>query len=247
MFDSLSDRLNTTLTDLRSRGRLSEEDVATAMREIRLALLEADVNFKVVREFVAKVRERAVGEGVLTGLNPGQQVIKIVNEELAALMGTGDAKLAFRSSPPPSILMAGLQGSGKTTTSASSRSCFASRAASPRWWPCDVYRPAAIEQLKTVGAQVGVPVFDHGTDVDPVEIADAGRAAGAPAGPRRRDRRHRRPPARRRRADGRAGARSATRSSPTQTLLVLDAMTGQDAVNVAEAFREQVRVRRRRA
>ena len=105
MFDSLSDRLNTTLTDLRSRGRLSEEDVAAAMREIRLALLEADVNFKVVREFVAKVRERAVGEGVLTGLNPGQQVIKIVNEELAALMGTGAAKLAFRSSPSV-ILMA---------------------------------------------------------------------------------------------------------------------------------------------
>ena len=134
MFDSLSDRLNATLTDLRSRGRLSEEDVATAMREIRLALLEADVNFKVVREFVAKVRERAVGEGVLTGLNPGQQVIKIVNEELAALMGTGAAKLAFRSSPSV-ILMAGLQGSGKTTTSGKLAKLLAKQGRKPRWWP----------------------------------------------------------------------------------------------------------------
>ena len=137
MFDSLSDRLNATLTDLRSRGRLSEEDVAVAMREIRLALLEADVNFKVVREFVAKVRERAVGEGVLTGLNPGQQVIKIVNEELAALMGTDNAKLHLRSSPAV-ILMAGLQGSGKTTTSGKLAKRLAKQGKKPALVACDV-------------------------------------------------------------------------------------------------------------
>jgi signal recognition particle subunit SRP54 len=238
VFDSLSDRLNATLTDLRSRGRLSEEDVATAMREIRLALLEADVNFKVVREFVAKVRERAVGEGVLTGLNPGQQVIKIVNEELAALMGTGAAKLAFRSSPSV-ILMAGLQGSGKTTTSGKLAKLLAKQGRKPALVACDVYRPAAIEQLKTVGGQVGVPVFDRGTDVDPVEIATWGVQQARQQG---RDtvivdtagRLH---------VDDdlmRELVRIRDAVKPDTTLLVLDSMTGQDAVNVAETFREQV-------
>ena len=145
MFDSLSDRLNATLTDLRSRGRLSEEDVAAAMREIRLALLEADVNFKVVREFVAKVRERAVGEGVLTGLNPGQQVIKIVNEELAALMGTGAAKLAVPLQPvrDPDGRPAGL---GQDDDQRQAREAARpSRVASPRWWraTCTVRPPSS--------------------------------------------------------------------------------------------------------
>jgi signal recognition particle subunit SRP54 len=238
MFDSLSDRLNTTLTDLRSRGRLSEDDVAAAMREIRLALLEADVNFKVVREFVAKVRERAVGEGVLTGLNPGQQVIKIVNEELAALMGTGNEKLAFRSSPSV-ILMAGLQGSGKTTTSGKLAKLLEKQGRKPALVACDVYRPAAIEQLKTVGAQVGAPVFDRGTEVDPVEIAIWGVQQARSQG---RDtvivdtagRLH---------VDDDLMAelvRIRDAVKPDTTLLVLDSMTGQDAVNVAETFRTQV-------
>ena len=242
MFDCLSDRLNSTLTDLRSRGRLSEEDVAAAMREIRLALLEADVNFKVVSEFVAKVRERAVGEGVLTSLNPGQQVIKIVDEELAALMGTGNAKLAFRSSPSV-ILMAGLQGSGKTTTSGKLAKLLEKQGRKPALVACDVYRPAAIEQLKTVGAQVGVPVFDRGTDVDPVEIATWGVQQARQQG---RDtvivdtagRLH---------VDDDLMAelvRIRDAVKPDTTLLVLDAMTGQDAVNVAETFRDAGRVRR---
>jgi len=238
MFDSLSDRLNATLTDLRSRGRLSEEDVAVAMREIRLALLEADVNFKVVREFVAKVRDRAVGEGVLTGLNPGQQVIKIVNEELAALMGTDNAKLQLRSSPAV-ILMAGLQGSGKTTTSGKLAKLLAKQGKKPALVACDVYRPAAVDQLKTVGGQVGVPVFDRGTDLDPVEIATWGVQQARQQG---RDtvivdtagRLH---------VDEdlmRELVRMRDAVKPDATLLVLDSMTGQDAVNVAETFRDRV-------
>jgi signal recognition particle subunit SRP54 len=239
MFDTLSDRLAATLGDLRSRGRLTEEDVARAMREIRLALLEADVNFKVVKTFVDAVRARAVGEGVLTGLNAPQQVIKIVNEELTALMGTGSAKLTFASQPPTVILMAGLQGSGKTTTSAKLASLLMKQGKKPALVACDVYRPAAIDQLKTVGAQVGVPVFERGTDEDPVDIAQWG--------------------VRQARAQGRdvvivdtAGrlhvdedlmgelVRIRDAISPHNVLLVLDSMTGQDAVNVAETFRDRV-------
>jgi signal recognition particle subunit SRP54 len=239
MFDSLSDRLQSTLGELRSHGRLTEEDVTRAMREIRLALLEADVNFKVVKEFVAKVRERAVGEGVLTGLNAAQQVIKIVNEELTALMGTGSAKLTFSSSGPTVILMAGLQGSGKTTTTAKLAALLAKQGKKPALVACDVYRPAAIDQLRTVGAQVGVPVFERGTEEDPVDIAQWG--------------------VRQAQSQGRdvvivdtAGrlhvdedlmgelVRIKDAIRPHNVLLVLDSMTGQDAVNVAETFRERV-------
>jgi signal recognition particle subunit SRP54 len=239
VFDSLSDRLTATLGDLRGRGKLTEEDVDRAMREIRLALLEADVNFKVVREFVSKVRERAVGEGVLTGLNPGQQVVKIVNEELTALMGTGSSKLAFSNSGPTVILMAGLQGSGKTTATGKLAMLLAKQGKKPALVACDVYRPAAVEQLKTVGGQAGVPVFDRGTDADPVEIARWGVDSARQQG---RDvvivdtagRLH---------VDEELMAelvriRDAIR--PHDVLLVLDAMTGQDAVNVAETFRDRV-------
>ncbi len=239
MFDSLSDRLTSALGDLRSRGKLTEEDVQRAMREIRLALLEADVNFRVVRDFVAKVRERAVGEGVLTGLNPGQQVVKIVNEELTALMGTGSAKLSFASHGATVILMAGLQGSGKTTASGKLAMLLAKQGKKPALVACDVYRPAAVDQLKTLGAQVGVPVFDRGTDTDPVEIAKWGVEAARQQG---RDvvivdtagRLH---------VDDDLMAelvRIRDAVKPHDVLLVLDAMTGQDAVNVAETFRERV-------
>ena len=236
MFDTLSERLGSALGDLRRKGRLDEESVSRAMREIRLALLEADVNFKVVRDFVAKVRERAVGEGVLTGLNPGQQVIKIVNEELAALMGTGVAKLQLRSTPAV-ILMAGLQGSGKTTTSGKLAKLLAKQGKKPALVACDVYRPAAVDQLKTVGSQVGVPVFDRGTDADPVEIA--GWALDQAKAERRDvlivD------------TAGRLHidtdlmeelTKIRKRIQPHDVLLVVDAMTGQDAVGVAESFAE---------
>jgi signal recognition particle subunit SRP54 len=239
VFDSLSDRLTSALGDLRSRGKLTEEDVQRAMREIRLALLEADVNFRVVRDFVAKVRERAVGEGVLTGLNPGQQVVKIVNEELTALMGTGSAKLTFASHGATVILMAGLQGSGKTTASGKLAMLLSKQGKKPALVACDVYRPAAVDQLRTLGAQVGVPVFDRGTDADPVEIAKWGVEAARQQG---RDvvivdtagRLH---------VDDDLMAelvRIRDAVKPHDVLLVLDAMTGQDAVNVAETFRERV-------
>jgi signal recognition particle subunit SRP54 len=239
MFESLSDRLTATLGDLRSHGRLSEDDVSRAMREIRLALLEADVNFRVVRDFVATVRERATGEEVLTGLNPAQQVVKIVDEELTKLMGAGSSKLVFASRPPTVILMAGLQGSGKTTTCAKLARLLAKDGKKPALVACDVYRPAAVDQLKTVGGQVGVPVFERGTSVDPVEIARWGVEQAAGQG---RDvvivdtagRLH---------VDAELMdelVRIKQAVKPQNVLLVLDAMTGQDAVNVAEAFRERV-------
>ena len=241
MFDQLADRLNATLTGLRSRGRLSEDDTRAALREIRLALLEADVNFSVVKSFIATLRERLVDSEVAESLSPGQQVVKIVDEELTALLGTGQAKLSFSPHSPTVILMAGLQGSGKTTTSAKLAKLLVKQGKKPALVACDVYRPAAIKQLQTVGAQVGVPVYDRGTDADPVEIARWGVEQA--------------------RAQGRdvvivdtAGrlhidealmtelASIAKTVRPTDTLLVLDAMTGQDAVNVAESFRDRLSV-----
>ena len=239
MFDSLSDRLTSTLGDLRSRGRLSEDDVRRAMREIRLALLEADVNFRVVKDFVAAVRERAEGSEVSESLTPGQQVVKIVDDELTKLMGTGAASLRFSSSPPTVILMAGLQGSGKTTTCAKLARLLVKDGKKPALVACDVYRPAAVQQLKTVGAQVGVPVFEQGTDADPVEIAQWGVRQARQQG---RDvvivdtagRLH----VDEQLMDELVRIRQATR--PDDVLLVLDSMTGQDAVNVAETFKERV-------
>src|SRR5215211_1719125 len=182
MFDQLSDRLQETLSGVRSRGKLSEADVDRAMREIRLALLEADVNFKVVKQFTSQVRERCIGEGVLESLNPGQQVVKVVNEELAALMGGASRDLAFASSGPTVILMAGLQGSGKTTACAKLAKLLGDDRKKVGLAACDTQRPAAVEQLATIRK----------------------------------------------------------RTKPHDILLVLDAMTGQDAVNVAESFAERV-------
>jgi signal recognition particle subunit SRP54 len=237
MFDLLSDKLQATLSDVRSRGKLSEADVDRAMREIRLALLEADVNFKVVKEFTATVKERSLGGEVMESLNPGQQVVKIVNEELTALMGGAGRDLALASSGPTVVLMAGLQGSGKTTACAKLAKHLADGGRDVALAACDVYRPAAVEQLVTVGGRAGAHVYQQGTDRDPVDIAewalDQARSDGRDAlivdtsGRLHVDREL---------MDELAKIKK--RIKPHDVLLVVDAMTGQDAVNVAEQFAE---------
>ena len=169
-FEGLAEKLNQAFKKLRSKGKLSENDVKEAMREVRLALLEADVNYKVAKDFVKNVTEKAVGEEVLSSLTPAQQVIKIVRDELTELMGSTDSRINFSSKLPTIIMMCGLQGSGKTTHSAKLARMFRKQGKLPLLVACDVYRPAAIEQLKVVGAQVDTPVFEMGT-ISPVEIA----------------------------------------------------------------------------
>jgi signal recognition particle subunit SRP54 len=239
MFDQLSDRLQATLSDVRSRGKLTEADVDAAMREIRLALLEADVNFKVVKSFTAQVKERCLGAGVLDSLNPGQQVVKIVNEELAALMGGASREIAFASSGTTVILLAGLQGSGKTTACAKLAKLLAKDGRSVALAACDTQRPAAVDQLVTVGERAGATVYEQGTERDPVEIAEWALAQARAqskdvlivdtAGRLHIDEEL---------MDQLAAIRK--RTNPHDVLLVLDAMTGQDAVNVADAFAERV-------
>ena len=239
-FESLSEKLNETFKRLRGKGRLTEADVKEGMREVRLALLEADVSYKVVKDFVAKVTERAIGSDVLDSLTPAQQVIKIVNEELIALMGSETSKLASAPHPPTVVMMVGLNGAGKTTTTAKlgglMRRQFGKR---PLLVGCDVYRPAAIEQLKVVGGQLDLPVFEEGQG-DPIEIA-----------------RHAIRHARDHGNDivfldtaGRLHVdevlmdelkRMKEAVQPTEILLVVDAMTGQDAVNAASAFDQALR------
>jgi signal recognition particle subunit SRP54 len=238
VFDQLSDRLQSTLSEVRSRGKLSEADVDRAMREIRLALLEADVNFKVVKSFTADVKERCLGAGVLDSLDPGQQVVKIVNEELAKLMGGAGRDLAFASSGTTTILMAGLQGSGKTTACAKLAKHLAKDGHTPALAACDTQRPAAVEQLVTVGRRAGVPVYQKGTDPDPVEIAEwaLNRARAEQrdvlivdtAGRLHIDEEL---------MDELALIKNTIK--PHDVLLVLDSMTGQDAVNVADEFAER--------
>ena len=237
MFDQLSDRLQSTLSDVRSRGKLSESDIDSAMRDIRLALLEADVNFKVVKAFTKTLKERCLGAEVMDSLDPGQQVVKIVNEELADLMGGEGVDLAVANSGPTVILMAGLQGSGKTTACAKLASYFKKQRKDVALAACDVYRPAAVEQLVTMGGRAGAHVYEKGTDADPVDIATWAL-----------DR------AREERRDvliidtaGRLHidqdlmkelSRIRDKTKPDDVLLVVDAMTGQDAVGVAESFAE---------
>src|SRR5918999_5106626 len=238
MFDTLSERLQSALGDVRSRGKLTEDDVNKAMRQIRLALLEADVNFQVVKQFTGQVKERALGQEVLESLNPGQQVVKIVDEELTALMGGAGRDLVFPSKPPTVVLMAGLQGSGKTTACAKlARHLREEHGSDVALAACDVYRPAAVEQLVKLGAQVGATVYEQGTGRDPVDIAEWALDQA--------------------RRDGRDAlivdtsgrlhvdeelmgelAKIRKRTKPHNVLLVVDAMTGQDAVNVAERFAE---------
>src|SRR5213082_3676099 len=173
MFDSLAEKLQATLADVRGRGTLTEDDVSAAMREIRLALLEADVDFKVVKGFTNAVRERALGADVIGQLNPGQQVVKIVSDELTELMGGAARDLSFSPRPPTVVLMAGLQGSGKTTASAKlARYLMNEHDSSVALAACDVYRPAAVEQLVKVGGEAGATVYEQGADRDPREIAD---------------------------------------------------------------------------
>jgi signal recognition particle subunit SRP54 len=240
VFDALGEKLQETLSDVRGRGALTEEDIGKAMREIRLALLEADVNFKVVKSFTETVRERAVGSGVLDQLNPGQQVVKIVREELASLMGGTSAQVTFSPRPPTVIVMAGLQGSGKTTATAKlARYLREQHGSSVAVAACDVYRPAAVDQLVTVGGQAGAEVYERGTDTDPVTIArwalDRAKMDGKDvlivdtAGRLHVDEKL---------MDELKEIRKAVK--PTQILLVVDAMTGQDAVAVAEQFAEAV-------
>src|SRR5918996_228088 len=172
MFDVLAEKLQATLSDVRARGTLTEDDINKAMREIRLALLEADVNFKVVKQFTATVKERALGVELTKQLNPGQQVVKIVNEELTALMGGSSAGLTFSPRPPTVVLMAGLQGSGKTTATAKlAKHLRDQNGSSVAVAACDVYRPAAVEQLVKVGVQAGATIYEQGTDKDPRDIA----------------------------------------------------------------------------
>ena len=238
MFDTLSERLQGALADVRGRGKLSEDDIAKAMRQVRLALLEADVNFQVVKRFTASVKERALGVEVLESLNPAQQVVKVVNDELTELMGGSARDLAFAPRPPTVILMAGLQGSGKTTACAKlARHLREERGLDVALAACDVYRPAAVDQLVTVGEQAGATVYEQGTGRDPVDIAEWALARARAEG---RDvlivdtsgRLH---------VDEALMAELAAikkRTKPHNVLLVVDAMTGQDAVNVAERFAE---------
>jgi signal recognition particle subunit SRP54 len=238
VFDTLSDRLQGALGDLRKRGTLDEDSISRAMREIRLALLEADVNLEVVKEFTARVRERAMGQDVLKSVTPGQQVVKIVHDELTALMGTGDSRIVFASKQPTVILLAGLQGSGKTTAAAKLALLLRKEGKQPALVAADLQRPAAIAQLEQLGRQIQVPVYSEERR-DPVAAVRAGLAGAHADG-----------------ADAvvldTAGrlhvdqelmdelARVRKESKPHNVLLVLDSMTGQEAVRVAQSFQEHV-------
>jgi signal recognition particle subunit SRP54 len=236
MFDALSDRLQAALDDVRSRGKLTEDDISKAMRQVRLALLEADVNFKVVKQFTDAVKERALGQDVLESLNPGQQVVKIVSDELAEVMGGAGRDLAFAKPGPTVILMAGLQGSGKTTACAKlARHLREEHGMDVALAACDVYRPAAVDQLVKVGGQAGAHVYEQGTGRDPIDIAEWALDQA------KQDRRD----ALIIDTSGRLHideelmkelAQIRKRTKPHDVLLVVDAMTGQDAVNVAEQF-----------
>lgn len=238
-FETLSDRLQSALKNVTRKGKLTEKDVDVMMREVRLALLEADVNIKIVREFINEVKEKAVGEAVMKSLTPGQQVVKIVNEELTKLMGETAAGLNFGHKPTV-FMMVGLQGAGKTThTGKLSLYLRKKEKKNPLLVACDVYRPAAVDQLKTLGKQLDIPVFDKGTAANPVDIAAEGLAYAKEnghdlviidtAGRLHID-------------EALMGELSAIKAkvNPQEILLVVDAMTGQDAVNVAESFHKEL-------
>ncbi len=237
-FEGLTEKLSAAFKKLRSKGRLTEADVKDAMREIRLALLEADVSYKVVKDFVKKVTERAVGSDVLESLTPAQMIVKIVNEELIALMGSENAKIAIAPKPPTIVMLVGLQGAGKTTNGAKLAGLMKKDGKNPLLVACDVYRPAAIKQLEVVGGQLGIPVFQMGT-ANPVDIAKAAVEHAKKEGFEMvfLD------------TAGRLHVDEALMEElsnikeavhPNEILLVVDAMTGQDAVNAATAFNNQL-------
>ncbi|MBP3436860.1 MAG: signal recognition particle protein [Clostridia bacterium] len=237
MFQSLTEKLGAALRKFRNKGRLTEADVREGMREVKLALLEADVNFKVVKDFVKNVTERAVGETVMESLLPAQQIVKIVHEELIALMGSDSPRLEISSRPPTVVMMVGLQGAGKTTHAAKIAGMYKKKGKNPLLVACDVYRPAAIKQLQVVGESLHIPVFEMGTDISPVKIAKEGISYATKNG-----------------YDlvfidtaGRLQIDEVLMQelkdiqnavSPTEILLVIDAMTGQEAVNVAKSFND---------
>ncbi|OUN25193.1 signal recognition particle protein [Pseudoflavonifractor sp. An85] len=235
-FESLTEKLSATFRRLRGKGRISEADVKAAMKEIKMALLEADVNFKVVKNFVASVTERAVGTDVLESLTPAQMIVKIVNEELTALMGGGDSKLTIASAPPTVVMLVGLQGAGKTTNGAKLAGLMKKQGKRPLLAACDIYRPAAIRQLEVVGEQLDIPVFQMG-QTNPVDIAKASVEHAKKhgndmvfldtAGRLHIDEQL---------MDELKAVKAAV--NPTEILLVVDAMIGQDAVNAAKAFDE---------
>ncbi|MDR2007057.1 MAG: signal recognition particle protein [Acidaminococcales bacterium] len=240
-FDGLSEKFAGIFKKLRSRGKLTEKEVGEALREVRMALLEADVNFKVVKDFIAKIKERAVGQEVLESLTPVQQVIKIVNDELTLLMGGAQSKVAMASRPPTVIMLVGLQGSGKTTSAGKLAKFFAEANKKPLLVAADVYRPAAVRQLQVLGEKLGLPVFAMDTGASPVEIAESAVKQSFLAG---RDvvildtagRLHIDEQMMRELQDIKAAVK------PQEILLAVDAMTGQDAVTVAESFNGQLGV-----
>jgi signal recognition particle subunit SRP54 len=240
-FESLSDRFQNIFAGLKRKGKLSEADVKAAMREVKMALLEADVNFKVVKQFVNSVRERAIGAGVLDSLTPGQQVIKIVNEEMVKLMGEeSDEALTFAKEPPTIYMMVGLQGAGKTTSTAKIAGLLKKKGKKPLLVACDIYRPAAIKQLQVVGGQIDVPVFEMGQN-KPLDIAKAAIEHGKKNGNDviildTAGRLHIDETMMDELVEIKANV------NPHQILLVVDAMTGQDAVNVAETFNQQLEI-----
>ena len=235
-FEGLTEKLSAAFKKLRGKGRLTESDVKESMREIRLALLEADVSYKVVKDFIKKVTERAVGTDVLESLTPAQMIVKIVNEELTALMGSDNQKIKLASQPPTVVMMVGLQGAGKTTNGAKLAGLFKKQGKNPLLAACDVYRPAAIKQLQVVGGQLGIPVFEMGQN-DPVDIAKAAVQHAVrhgndmvfldTAGRLHIDEAL---------MDELKAIKAAVK--PNEILLVVDAMTGQDAVNAAQAFND---------
>lgn len=238
-FEGLSEKLQATFKKLRGKGRVSEKDIKDAMREVRMALLEADVNFLVAKDFIARISQRAVGSDVLESLTPGQQIIKIVRDELIEIMGGTDAKIAVSPKPPTVILLAGLNGAGKTTTAAKLAGLLKKQGKRPMLVACDVYRPAAVKQLEVVGSQVGVPVFKMEGVNNPVVIAEkAVKSCDTSqfdtviidtAGRLQVDEEL---------MEELSNIKKVT--NPTEILLVVDAMTGQDSVNIAKGFNEEI-------
>jgi len=239
LFETLSSKLQNTIRSMRGKGRVTEKDVTEMMREIKLALLEADVNYKVVKDFIKTVSERAVGRDVIESLSPGQQVIKIVNDEIIALLGKSTEKLVFSAKPPTIYMLVGLQGSGKTTTASKLAALLKKQGKSALLAACDVYRPAAVKQLEILGGQLSIPVFSVANSKDPVKIAESALKS-----------------AREKMYDilildtaGRLHidedlmrelVEIKNKIKPTEVFLIVDSMTGQDAVNVAEGFNEKL-------